>query len=60
MSKFFIIKVTSTLDSNELDYEIKENIDILEKTHCIKIKSIESKYIDDDFAMGLMSIILRT
>ena len=58
MSKFFIVKLSTSLDSNEVEKEVKENIDIIEEINNCKIKSIESKYIEDDFAKGLISMIL--
>jgi hypothetical protein len=58
MNEFFIVKLSSILDIDELNNNIKENIDIIEDIHNCKIKSIESKYIEDDFAKGLISIIL--
>jgi len=58
MSEFFIIKLSSILTDKEKDEEIKVNIEIIEGIHSCKIKSIDCQYVKDDFAKGLISVIL--
>jgi hypothetical protein len=58
MGEFFIVKMSAILDSNEHEKYIKENISIIENLYNCKIKTVELKYIEDDFAKDLISAIL--
>ena len=58
MNEFFIVKCSSTLDDNERDLHVKENIEILEEIHKCKIKTVQFKIIDDDYFKDLISVIL--